>query len=143
VNRAPGILIAGLAAVGICIMMLIPNVDMIGASTLLVYPVAATICGAALWASINSRTISRFLSQRWLVFLGKISFGLYVFHFYAMWLTDSLFQHMPSLYPFAYLSRIAIALAITVGLSASSYFLFERYFLRLKIRFSAVENRPV
>jgi peptidoglycan/LPS O-acetylase OafA/YrhL len=142
-NRASGIVIAGLAAAGIGAMMLMPNVNMIGASTMLIYPIAAVICGGALWATVNNKTISRLLSRRWLVFLGKISFGLYVFHFYAMWLTDSVFTHLPSLYPLAYLSRIAVALAITVGLSAASYFLFERYFLRLKTRFSAIENRPI
>jgi peptidoglycan/LPS O-acetylase OafA/YrhL len=143
-NRIPGILIAGLAAAGVVVLMLIPNVDAIGPSTLIIYPIAAVICGSALWAAINAKRLAGLvLSRPWLVFLGKISFGLYVFHFYAMWLTALMLKHIPSLYPFNYLSNIAVSLVFSFCLSTASYFLFERFFLRLKMRFSAIENRPI
>jgi peptidoglycan/LPS O-acetylase OafA/YrhL len=142
-NRMPGLLIAGIAAGGVLALMLIPNVDAIGLSTLIIYPIAAVICGSALWAVINAKRLARLLSHPWLVFLGKISFGLYVFHFYAVWLTRLALKEIPSLYPFNYLSNIAVSLLFSVCLSTASYFLFEQFFLRLKMRFSAIENRPI
>ena len=33
--------------------------------------------------------------------------------------------------------------AFAIAMSAQSYFLFERFFLRAKLRFSAIESRPI
>ena len=39
--------------------------------------------------------------------------------------------------------RLTLSLAITIAISTLSYFLFERFFLRVKLRFSAIESRPI
>ncbi|MGH9654901.1 MAG: acyltransferase family protein [Bryobacteraceae bacterium] len=66
-----------------------------------------------------------------LVYLGKISYGLYVFHVGAL----TLLAHYFPLDPIP-------ALALTVFAAAVSYRFLELPFLRLKERFTVVRSRP-
>jgi peptidoglycan/LPS O-acetylase OafA/YrhL len=74
------------------------------------------------------------LSQRPLVFLGRVSYGLYVFHAAALYVSERLFEDVPR--------RAAVGLALTVGVAAVSYYVLEMPFLRLKERFTHVRSRP-
>ncbi len=74
------------------------------------------------------------LSQRPLVFLGRISYGLYVFHAAALYVTERLFHDVPR--------RAGFGLALTVALATLSYYALELPFLRLKERFTHVRSRP-
>ncbi len=84
------------------------------------------------------------------LYLGKISFGLYVFHvaclllmeqatamLQARWLIGS-----ASPYLAAGISSV-LALLLTVVCASLTYHFLERPFLRLKDRFSAIHTRPV
>ncbi|HEY4245803.1 MAG TPA: acyltransferase [Lacunisphaera sp.] len=70
-----------------------------------------------------------------LVYLGKISYGLYVFHMLMFGLAQKIA-------PDSRLIAILIALLGTVAIAAISYQLLERPFLRLKERFTHVVSRP-
>jgi len=76
-----------------------------------------------------------------LVYLGRISYGLYVFHILGLMISDYTVQHEDSSLG-RYLFRNAVALAITVALAAISYRWLETPFLTLKRRFSRVVSRP-
>ncbi len=75
---------------------------------------------------------------RWLTYLGKISYGLYVFHegFYLLtyWFDFGSTRT-------AFLGRILIAFALSVPTAILSYEYFEKPFLRLKERFTFVPSR--
>ena len=78
----------------------------------------------------------------WLRYLGKISYGLYVFHGIALYLAVLILRG----YAHTLKQFIAfwwLSLALTMALSALSYRFFESPFLRLKRRFTRVESRPV
>jgi len=78
----------------------------------------------------------------WLRYLGKISYGLYVFHELAQLFTVRLFGgYVHTLRAFAL--YWSVSLAMTVAVSALSYKFFESPFLRLKERFTRVSSRPV
>jgi peptidoglycan/LPS O-acetylase OafA/YrhL len=91
-------------------------------------------------------------SRRSLIYLGKISYGLYVFHLMALRIAGQLTQHIGSStygdVPFsakvthlgAYLS---FGLALTIAAAALSYEFFEKRFLVLKDRFAIVPSRAV
>ena len=78
--------------------------------------------------------------ERWprpVVYLGRISYGLYVFHTTGIFLTE---QYLRSL---RHAERMVVALAFTVAVAALSYRFLETPFLRLKERFEVVQSRPV
>jgi peptidoglycan/LPS O-acetylase OafA/YrhL len=87
-----------------------------------------------------------------LVYLGRISYGLYVFHLLALDLTKVGLDRMIGTCPWAL--RGAIALPLTIVLAAASYRWLELPFLRLKNRLRgsnssdsrrryATRNRPI
>jgi peptidoglycan/LPS O-acetylase OafA/YrhL len=90
---------------------------------------------------------SRYL-PRSVVYLGKISYGLYVFHEIALSGTTALrrliLSELPGhnyLRPASFLLDRAAALALTIALAAFSYKYLESPFLRLKQRFTFVRSR--
>ena len=76
-----------------------------------------------------------------LVYLGRISYGLYVFHYLALILTDKLLKRFPNGH--AIRGGLPLALLLTVIFAALSYRYFETRFLRIKERFAKVPSRPV
>jgi peptidoglycan/LPS O-acetylase OafA/YrhL len=87
--------------------------------------------------------VSPRLLPGWAIYLGRISYGLYVFHVLAWGITLHFLQHqVPGGYG-AVILMSAIALGLTVLLASLSYRFFESPFLRMKKRFEIVESRPV
>lgn len=83
----------------------------------------------------------RMLAMAPLVYLGRISYSLYVFHVVGLMITDYTIRHQDTNLPH-YLFRNAVAFAITVAFAAVSYRWLEMPFLNLKQRFTHVLSRP-
>jgi peptidoglycan/LPS O-acetylase OafA/YrhL len=78
-----------------------------------------------------------------LVYLGKISFGLYVFHLpihEAVALVVA--KKLPASPILQWVLESTITLAISIAVASASYQFFEKPFLRLKKRFTFVPSRP-
>ena len=73
----------------------------------------------------------------WLTYLGKISYGLYVFHDISLVVCRSVAER----YGLSYAARTASAAAMTLGLAMISYRYVEKPFLRMKDRFAVVHGR--
>jgi peptidoglycan/LPS O-acetylase OafA/YrhL len=69
------------------------------------------------------------------IHLGRISYGLYVFHMLAI-RTAQLFHSGGT-------ATRVLAFVLTIGLAALSYQFLERPFLQLKERFTIIRSRPV
>ena len=89
---------------------------------------------------------ARLLALPPFVFLGRISYGLYVWHWAAnhfrpalspAWLSTAANGEGPT----AWWVTVLRALLVTVALSTLSFFLLERPFLRMKQRFTVVPSR--
>lgn len=105
--------------------------------TLVGFPVVAASCTLILLSILGT---SARLPQS-LVYLGKISYGLYVYHALANVLSNRL---IPVHNAFIQLAlRPIAALAITIALASASYAMLEKPFLRLKNRFAHIQSRPV
>ena len=78
--------------------------------------------------------------SRWpqpVVYLGKISYGLYVFHAMALEVSERYLQrHGQAI-------SLLVAFLLTAAVAATSYHFFEARFLRLKERFEVVRSRPI
>jgi peptidoglycan/LPS O-acetylase OafA/YrhL len=91
---------------------------------------------------IPSRAVPRSLA-----YLGKISYGLYLFHcmvlmtIIILW-RDLAVRRLGLSLSFDWIGT-PLAFALTAGLAALSYRYFESPFLRLKERFTFVRSRPV
>jgi peptidoglycan/LPS O-acetylase OafA/YrhL len=78
----------------------------------------------------------------WLRYLGKISYGLYVFHSLCLYLA----AHLLGGYPRnarQFVVFWCLGLALTLVFAALSYKFLESPFLRLKERFAYITSRPV
>ncbi|RXS95280.1 acyltransferase family protein [Silvibacterium dinghuense] len=71
-----------------------------------------------------------------LVYLGKISFGLYVFHLLASQLVAKTHIHHDAIF------QKPLALGLTILLASISYRYFETPFLRIKNRRAIIHTRP-
>jgi peptidoglycan/LPS O-acetylase OafA/YrhL len=82
------------------------------------------------------------LAPGWLRYLGKISYGLYVFHLLAIHYSIRLLGgQVHTLRAFA--AYWSLGLVSTFVLAVLSYRYFESPFLRLKERFTRIQSRPV
>jgi peptidoglycan/LPS O-acetylase OafA/YrhL len=107
------------------------------------WPLVAAACGAILLAVLGDRGIvGRLLASRVLVYLGRISYGLYVYHQVGLLVAGRAFPgHASSAKAWA--AHFVLGLAMTIALAAASYAWLEKPFLRLKERrFTIVRSRP-
>jgi peptidoglycan/LPS O-acetylase OafA/YrhL len=86
--------------------------------------------------AIHENSIFR-LEQGWLKYLGKISFGIYIFHLFAIRLSEKIlvglqFDKLSTAYLIWY---PLIATVLAVGFAVISYEFFEKHFLKLKNKF--------
>ncbi len=100
----------------------------------LVYALAAAGAASLLWAFLH---LPRMLIRREFVYLGRISYGLYVFHGLLLMTGEHvLLDHFHLRHTW-----IPIAFTLTIACAAASYEFFEKPFLRLKHRFELVHSR--
>ncbi len=81
------------------------------------------------------------LNKSALVYLGRISYGLYVFHVLGLFISDYAVKD-PTASLARYALRVAVALTATIALAAASYRWLETPFLKMKQRFTHVLSRP-
>ena len=102
------------------------------------YPVVAIGAAALLLGVLSSAKV---LSKSVLVYLGKISYGLYVYHVLGLMVSDYAVPHAEASL-LRYLVRDSIALSLTIGFAAASFRWLETPFLGMKQRFTHVLSRP-
>jgi peptidoglycan/LPS O-acetylase OafA/YrhL len=121
-----------------------------GAASLVFYPAVAFSCVLVLLAvyrcgeQASGSNASR-LSKA-LVYLGRISYGLYVFHVLGLHLSSALIQHgdagSSGRKLFNLVAHFTVGSGLTLALAAGSYEMLEKPFLRLKARFAFVDSSP-
>jgi peptidoglycan/LPS O-acetylase OafA/YrhL len=89
---------------------------------------------------------------RWAIYLGRISFGLYVYHQFAIDIARYVSPEIQrkfntsSYAPRALLNvglTLGLPLALTVLMAAISYRYFETPFLKMKKRHAVIESEPI
>jgi peptidoglycan/LPS O-acetylase OafA/YrhL len=81
-----------------------------------------------------------FSAGRGLVSLGRISYGLYVFHYAVLDVVGYTLRRFTGRYPSW--ERVGISLSITLALAWASYRWFESPFLALRRRFTHIQSGP-
>ena len=143
-NKIPWLLTA-LGGVGaLAAVFYLPSVEATTWSLMLTYPLtglgAALILHAVLRAG-NSPSLHWFFSSP-LAFLGKISYGLYVYHLLAIGLASKIFKVEATNYWPWVLAVFVLPLLLTIIMASISYLCLEKPFLRIKDRFAIISSRP-
>ncbi len=107
---------------------------------MVICPAVAAASVGILLATLAIDPRKRLLAKAPVVYLGRISYGLYVFHAFGLALAASWINSSSPIVELG--GRSGVALALTLLLAAASYQWLERPFLRLKERFSHVASRP-
>lgn len=140
--------IAGLAIAGLFLLFGIGAIWEPGWHQAVIYYGSAGLALAMLWAVLGAPALSAILALRPLAYLGKISFGLYVFHRLPIVLAG---DYLPQIHNaertagswLIWAADFSIILGATVLLASLSYHFLERPFLKLKTRFETISSRPV
>lgn len=125
----------------------LPNWNATGWGLMLTYPLSGIGMLLLIYSIVGNTEsfIGKILSHCSLAFLGKISYGLYVYHILGLYLGHNLSKVLGItsekllIYP---LGMILLGLPITVLISVLSYFVIEKPFLELKTRFTSIASRP-
>ena len=144
-GRAPQIKTIGrivLGGSGLVLLLLVAKyLQQDGPTSVVTYLATATASVMLLVALL--RPNAQFLLQRpfsWLVYLGRISYGLYIFHLLAIALTAQLLITNLGI-PLNFEFRILLSFGVTVLFAAVSYRWLEQPFLIFKKRFSHTTPR--
>jgi peptidoglycan/LPS O-acetylase OafA/YrhL len=126
------------AILSVVAILLLPGTDSTAFHLMILYPCIGIASVSILCIALKSEegTLNKILCGNILVFLGKISFGLYVFHNACIFLTEYLFRGS---------ANILIAggsLMLTIIVATMSYYFLERRFLRMKKNFTIIPSRP-
>lgn len=115
-----------------------------GPTSVATYFVSALASVMLLIAVLQTNTrLLAFPPFTWLVYLGRISYGLYVFHLFALALVSKQWFVPGTGMPLDFESRLLVSFLLTVLLAAASYRWLEQPFLRLKKRFSYTPTREI
>ena len=139
------LLLAGILALSAVTWL--PNVEEIQWKLMLTYPLIGIGMSLVLFAVMQGDIwlISRLFRNKILGYLGKISYGLYVYHVGSLWLATQATNALVSperlfVYP---TTVLLLGLSITIAISMASYQFLERPFLRLKEKFTFIKSRPI
>jgi len=136
-----GLTRAGLLLIGIAVFTIAGRYgDFTGVRSLITFPAVSAASVALILAALDMPILSgRTAASNALVYLGRISYGLYVLHLTFVMLFDVAGARDPA----DRVIRIGAALAATIAGAAVSYRLLERPFLKRKEQFTHVPSRPV
>jgi peptidoglycan/LPS O-acetylase OafA/YrhL len=114
-------------------------------------PIAVLGTAAIVAGIVLGRTpagLDRILQSRWAVYVGRRSYGLYLWHVVLLGAAEAIAAPITGIYPPAGWPRIGFAVIIGIGTTASfvvadlSYRFVELPALRLKRRFSSATSEP-
>jgi len=128
-------------AVWVCVVRYVDFARVLDPWLLFRYPLAALGALLVLVGTIRREGTTRgVLASRPFVFLGRISYGLYVVHYLAIALCQDFLVKRLGQAPRTTLALLSLPL--TIYLAVCSYYLLEKPFLKLKLKFTHVASRP-
>lgn len=145
-KRIPNIVWLTLGILALLQVSHLPNVTRIQWELMLTYPLVGIGTSLIIYSFTqgNLWALSSLLRNNILTYLGKISYGLYVYHKLGIFLANPITRQFVEptqliVYPAA---RLLFAFLITIFISIISYQVLEKPFLKLKERFAVIDSRP-
>jgi len=102
----------------------------------------AILFGILILVIANNDFIARLFSFRWMDYLGKISYGIYMYHWIVILLVlKFIFPIFESSYAWANTILYGLSIAFTILISALSFHYFESIFMRIRDKLVAKKNK--
>ena len=131
-----------LAVISFLLICLIPDLNHHSYWLVLTYNLIALSTSFLLGAVLKSDLLKKLLSNNIMVFLGKRSYGLYLFHILGNTITTFI-MHSVLRISESYFLDFLLSFLITVLIATISYSFIEKPFLVLKKRYEVVKSRPI
>lgn len=141
-NRVKPMILAFLGLFFFALLCLTPNIIVVSYMSNFTYLFVGISTALMVFSVTRSPLLKKVFSFRPFVYLGKRSYGLYVYHILVGALAMSIVDHIPALrsnYPV----MLLLWLGITIAVAVVSYRFLEVPFLKLKKKFEVVESRPI
>jgi peptidoglycan/LPS O-acetylase OafA/YrhL len=139
-SRIPTVVVVAAFAAALALLATNPTVQEIGPWTLAIYPVCAVISGSALILVTRPSIVGRLAALRPISYLGRVSFGLYVYHLLGIHLAGGALLvagAAPDDVVLGDALRFSTALLITMAIASVSWFTYELFFRWIRGRLLA------
>lgn len=124
------------------ILSFFPQLNHISYLLILSYSLAGLSTSLILFSVSNSIWLKKILSAEFFVYLGKRSYGLYLFHIFGIGIISYCLKKF-SFFPSNHFLSFILSLATTVLMSVISYRFLETPFLHWKKKFEVIVSRPI
>jgi peptidoglycan/LPS O-acetylase OafA/YrhL len=141
-KRIKPLLVGLIGIVFFVLLCLLPNLDNISYWLILSYSLVGISTSLVLFSVSNSNYLKNIFSKELFVFLGKRSYGLYVYHLLGNGVASYMIAKITFL-PSNSLASFIYSLSFTVIVSIISYKAIETPFLKLKKKFEVIISRPI
>jgi peptidoglycan/LPS O-acetylase OafA/YrhL len=95
-----------------------------------------------IYCVVYEKALLRFLDLSWLRYLGKISYGMYVYHFPILWFVAKFFEERIQSKTLSW-GNVVVSLSLTILIAALSYHFLEKPILNLKDRYFRWSPAPL
>jgi peptidoglycan/LPS O-acetylase OafA/YrhL len=124
------------------LLSMLPNIDNISYLLIVNYSLVGLTTSMVLFSVLNSDCLKKIFSREYFVFLGKRSYGLYLYHLLGNGTANYISKKI-TLMPVSLFVSFFLSLAFTIIVSIISYKIIETPFLKLKRKFEVVISRPI
>jgi peptidoglycan/LPS O-acetylase OafA/YrhL len=124
------------------LLCLLPPLNNISYWLIASYSFVGISTSLLLFSISNSNYLKKLFSKKAIVFLGKRSYGLYIFHVLGNGVATYMIAHI-SILPSNSLAIFIYSLSFTIIVSVICYKVVETAFLKLKKKFEIIISRPV
>jgi len=145
--RSSSLLLAGLAVNAM--VFVLPNTHEIGWTLMITYPLVGLGMTLTVMGVIknDASLFIKLLRNQTLVYLGRLSFGLYIFHLYglsiAILIVVRLFRLISPPTAVHQMLFFIGGLGLTILFAITSYQIVEKPFLKLKAKYGSVASQPI
>lgn len=125
----------------------LPNKEVVGWNLMLTYPLVGLGALFTVFAIHKDSRISSLINFPFVNYLGKISYGLYIYHLLGLVLVTNFISYQMNFHA-ANLESLniiifLIALLFTASIAHISYRILEKPFLEFKEKYSIIPSRPI
>lgn len=141
-KRIKPLLIGIIGVIFFVLLCYLPNLNNISYWLIVSYSFAGISTSMVLFSVSNSNYLKKVFSKDLFVFLGKRSYGLYMYHLLGNGVASYMIAKI-TLLPSNALASFIYSLSFTIIVSIISYKVIETPFLKLKKKFEVIISRPI